>query len=436
MILTDGQDGFHPRVATGFPRTPAGADTPSAWNRQPAVRGGASFASAGSTAALRLLLVEDNPGDARLVRESLSRATGQSFAVTHVDTLRKALDHLSAQPVDVVLLDLSLPDSHGMTTLENLQRGAASVPVVVLTGHDEPGVAENVLERGAQDFIAKRDLPDFPVARAISWAISRMHAQTERAMLIERLAREQERLMVELHHARQTQLALLPRGDRLDETLARMGLGLESRFEPSFAIGGDLWGAFELDDRRIAFYAFDFSGHGISAALNVFRLHTLLDDHDEERDDPARLLADLNCSLTGLLGAGQFATMFYGIVDIEAGELRWSAAGAPRPLLVTGSSRAFLDTAGIPLGISRDAVYQNRVTAFPRGGGLLLYSDALCDAVDSADDFLGEEGVEALVAEAGGAEGRLSLDRLLDRFFERARAPLTDDLTVLWITRT
>jgi sigma-B regulation protein RsbU (phosphoserine phosphatase) len=390
----------------------------------------------GSGSVLKILLVEDNPGDARLVREALAFRDGrQHFAITHVDTLRKAVEHLTSEPVDVVLLDLSLPDSHGFVTLEQLQRHVVSVPVVVLTGHDEPGVAEHVLERGAQDFIAKRDLPDFPVARAISWAISRMSAQIERAMLIERLAREQERLMAELHHARQTQLALLPREDRMAEVLDDLGLRLESRFEPSFAIGGDLWGAFELGAGRMAVYAFDFSGHGISAALNVFRLHTLLDDHDQERNDPARVLADLNDSLAGLLGPGQFATMFYGIIDTKAGLMTWSAAGAPRPLLTVGGDRVFLDTTGIPLGIDHGVTYFNRTVAFPPGAGLLLYSDAMSEASDDADDFLGEEGVEALVEETISADGALMLDRLLDRFFHRVRAPLTDDLTVLWINR-
>lgn len=393
------------------------------------------YSQLGSNAVLNILLVEDNPGDVGLVRRAMKPVAGQTFAITHVETLRHALDHLENQAVDVVLLDLSLPDSHGMTTLERLQRDAVAVPVVVLTGHDEPGVAENVLRRGAQDFIAKRELPDFPVARAISWAISRMNAQVERARLIERLAREQGRMMAELHHARQTQLALLPRAERLDEVLKGLGLTLESRFEPSFAIGGDLWGAFELGDGRIAIHAFDFSGHGISAALNVFRLHTLLDDHDDVRADPARVLADLNDSLAGLLGAGQFATMFYAVIDTGNGEMLWSAAGAPRPVQVAGNRLTFLDTTGVPLGIGRGAAYRNRAVAFPRGAGLLLYSDAISEAVDAEDEFFGEEGVEALVAETLHADGRLALDRLLDRFFQRVRSPLTDDLTILWISR-
>src|SRR5215208_1980867 len=92
---------------------------------------------------LRALLVEDNPGDARLIREMLRDARGGAHIVLeHADRLATGLDHAAgADPPDVVLLDLSLPDSHGLETFARLREAAPALPVVVLSGLADESVA-------------------------------------------------------------------------------------------------------------------------------------------------------------------------------------------------------------------------------------------------------------------------------------------------------
>ncbi|HSV29235.1 MAG TPA: SpoIIE family protein phosphatase [Candidatus Omnitrophota bacterium] len=385
---------------------------------------------------LRVLLVEDNPGDARLVTMALAASGNPRFAVTHVVRLADALAHLRGDtPVDVVLLDLTLPDSSGIATLSRLQEAAPNLAIVVMTGLDDPAFADYALEVGAQDYLVKSDDPERTVVRAIRYAITRMNAQLERQALMDRLSAQQQRLMQELSAARAMQFDLLPRPELTNGALAALGMSVEAYFEPSSGIGGDLWGCLEAGPDCMSFYAFDFSGHGIGAALNVFRLHALIRDHWVPGRGPAETLADLGSALSGLLGTGQFATMILCTLDCRRDELVWAAAGAPAPLAMVDGGMEFLDTTGLPLGLSKNPHYDNHSMPFPRGSTLFIYSDAVVEATDDADQLLGEEALAEMVAATIAADGRFSVDGLLDRLFARVRLPIEDDLTAVSISR-
>ncbi|HEY0095743.1 MAG TPA: response regulator, partial [Archangium sp.] len=91
--------------------------------------------------ALRLLLVEDNPGDARLLQEELREVTSVRFEVRHVTRLAEAVAVVGEPGLDVVLLDLSLPDGHGLSNIERMVQAAPMLPLVVLTGTDDEQLA-------------------------------------------------------------------------------------------------------------------------------------------------------------------------------------------------------------------------------------------------------------------------------------------------------
>ncbi len=134
-----------------------------------------------SVDAMRILLVEDNPGDARLLQEMLADAVGQTTEMLRVGQLSAALDLLAIESFDVALLDLGLPDSSGIGTFEKLHEQHPDVPVVVLSGLDDESVAISAVERGAQDYLAKGHLSGTMLLRALRYAITRHGAQA-RAM--------------------------------------------------------------------------------------------------------------------------------------------------------------------------------------------------------------------------------------------------------------
>jgi diguanylate cyclase (GGDEF)-like protein len=132
-------------------------------------------------ASLRVLLVEDNPGDARLVEILLSE-TGQEFDVKRVGTLGEALDELD-RPPKVVLLDLSLPDSAGLETVERMRRAAPQLPIVVLSGRDDEEVALRALQSGAEDYLVKGQGDGDLISRSIRYSIERKSAEDKLAHL-------------------------------------------------------------------------------------------------------------------------------------------------------------------------------------------------------------------------------------------------------------
>ena len=131
---------------------------------------------------LELLLVEDNPGDVRLIRESLKQISGLRLNVRAVEDLRAALASLEATEVDVVLLDLGLPDSRGAETFTAAHDQAPDVPIIVLTGMGDEELAVQMVQRGAQDYLVKGEVGGRELVRSIRYAIERQRADIARRM--------------------------------------------------------------------------------------------------------------------------------------------------------------------------------------------------------------------------------------------------------------
>jgi CheY-like chemotaxis protein len=108
--------------------------------------------------SVRVLLIEDNPADARLVREYLNEAQSAEFHVTKVKRMSEALERLGDVKFDVIILDLSLPDCSGLQTFELVAKPAGSTPIIVLTGLEEAEIEKQLMARGAHDYLRKRHL--------------------------------------------------------------------------------------------------------------------------------------------------------------------------------------------------------------------------------------------------------------------------------------
>ncbi len=126
-----------------------------------------------------VLLVEDNPGDARLIQESLADSTGNFFDLETADRLGTALRRLSYGGIDAVLLDLALPDSKGQNTFDKARAQAPTVPIIVLTGLGDEALALKMVQEGAQDYVAKIDLNGTILSRAIRYAIERERTEQQ-----------------------------------------------------------------------------------------------------------------------------------------------------------------------------------------------------------------------------------------------------------------
>jgi len=137
-----------------------------------------------------ILLVEDNPGDARLLKEALREARGSWIDLVHVGRLADGIERLQAGSIDLVLLDLSLPDAIGADTIAKTHAAAPGIPIVVLTGLDDDNTALEVMKRGAQDYLVKGQVDGQLLVRSIRYAIERKRAEEDaRRLLREQAAR-------------------------------------------------------------------------------------------------------------------------------------------------------------------------------------------------------------------------------------------------------
>jgi len=134
---------------------------------------------------IRVLLVEDNPGDARLIREMLVEAKNVSFDLEHFDRLEAGLERLSKGGIDVSLVDLSLPDSQGIDTVREMHSHAPEVPMIVLTGLGDETLISKVMKEGTQDYLIKGQVDSNLLVRSIRYAIERLEQHKQAMGLLE-----------------------------------------------------------------------------------------------------------------------------------------------------------------------------------------------------------------------------------------------------------
>ena len=272
-----------------------------------------------------------------------------------------------------------------------------------------------------------------------------VRSNIDREFLIDELGEAHEQisqaygqLQKELTDARQMQEALLPPPGYISEVERRYGLKIMSHFEPSSTLGGDYWGMSGLADGILGLCMVDFSGHGVHAAMNVFRLHALLSRSRPDTLDTALFLEQLNSDLCKLLPTGQFATVLCGTLDVNTDTFSYACAAPTRPLIYlpeTGEVMAGTNK-GLPAGIKVDAGYVETRVPFPPGAVMFLYSDALIEA--QGPDGLCMDGNQLLAKVTDhlkSASPETLTKTIVDDLHRAVPGLLADDLTVVTIWR-
>ncbi len=204
---------------------------------------------------IHVLLVEDNPIDVRLVEAQLNRS-GIDFALEQAKTLGEAMQRLNFRPADVILLDLSLPDSSELETFANLHSKWADIPVVILTGREDAELAIRAVREGAQDYLHKGKFDSESLTRSIRYAIERATRQKAEK---------------ELGAAGEIQRHLLPKSPPKFPALDISGRCKQAAFS-----GGDYFDFFAMGRNRLGIAVADVAGHGIGPALMMSETRAVL----------------------------------------------------------------------------------------------------------------------------------------------------------------
>ncbi|CBS87642.1 putative two-component response regulator (CheY-receiver domain) [Azospirillum lipoferum 4B] len=386
--------------------------------------------SADGLAAARVLVVDDNRINRHLLLALLER--GGISLIEQAEDGQEALARMERFKPDLVLLDLMMPRMDGFEMCRILRADPRwkSLPVLVQSSLNRVEDRARAFRAGATDYVTK------PI-NAVE-LLARVRIQLRKRAMLRDLERYHSRTESELALARAMQARLMPGPDRLAELEEATGIAIDAHFAPSSELGGDFWGIARLPDGRVAVHMVDFSGHGVGAALNTFRLDAICRQIGGTELTPAEFLAAMNRRLCGLLPCGQFATMLAGMIDPASGMFDYASAGSTAPMMWLPGDEAprMGDGSGLPLGLLPSATYDNRQLPMPPGARLFLYSDAAIEIPLCSDghDVLDEPGLAVLLSRRlHEPDGARLLDGLLGDL--HATGPIDDDLTALLLTR-
>lgn len=371
----------------------------------------------------RVLIVDDLRSSRMLIGSVLKAAgfTNLDYAVDGVDALKKFREN---EP-DVVVLDIVMPRVDGFEVCHEIRQTFKSdVPILIQSGVQEGNQRVRAFDEGASDLVSK------PINAAE--LVSRLRLHIERRRMIDRLQRYQTRMEEELQTAEAMQMSLLKSPEELKGLAAPKGAEIEAFYRASHKLGGDLWDAFEVDEDRFGLLMFDLSGHGVSAAINAFRLHMLVNSHKDLRGDPARWLAQVSADLYRMLPVQHFSTGFYGIYDRRDRSLTYAGAGAPTPVLIRGNEARQLDGSGVIMGCLPSAEYNNHRLEMQPEDQLCLYSDALYEDFDDPTRSLEvEDLVDHIRTGLANRHKAGFADALVRSIFGHFPESMPDDLTIL-----
>ena len=276
----------------------------------------------------RILIADDEPLCCRLLAGILRRRQFTNFQFAEGGY--SALEQIESFEPDLVLLDMQMPDLTGLDVCRRIRANPdlVDLPILVQTATVDRKEMGILFEAGASDFLSKPINP--------SELVSRVTVHLERRNMLRELRTYRERTSQELDAARRMQFDLLPAQPIRQELAAAAGMRIGSYSRSSSEIGGDLWGMLPINATSFGIFLADFAGHGVTAALNTFRLHTLIHEHTALHHNPVALLTMLNNRLAAVLSPGQFATFLYVVIDSSADRIRFATAGAPPPIVTVG----------------------------------------------------------------------------------------------------
>lgn len=386
----------------------------------------------------RLLVIDD---DAAVRDSMIAYLEASGYAVDAASGGREGLALFEANPPDVVLLDIKMPQMDGLEVLKALDDHPANIPVIVISGAGVMSDVVQALRYGASDYLIK-PIGDMAV----------LEHSIERCLQQGRLQRENRRYRQQLEEANrdlQQSLSLLEQDQQagrhvqlkmLPATPFHIGpYEFSHRILPSLLLSGDLVDYYTVGDRHIVFFIADVSGHGASSAFVTVLLKNLFarkrSDFTHRRDrivlSPPAMLERANRELLDT-GIGKYATLCVAVLDIAENTLRYSVAGhLPTPVLCSTEGCRYLPGSGPPAGLFADAQYHEEWLQLPPHFTLTLFSDGVLEMVPGDGVIAREAGLlERLTPQADSVEAVVAALGLL------GAEGLPDDVAILMVRRT
>lgn len=346
-----------------------------------------------------VLMIEDDDEDYLIARSLFARITAVRFVLERRASLREGLDAIGID-TDVVLLDLSLPDSQGWDTFLRVRKHAPHLPIILLTGLDDEVLGMQAVQGGAQDYLVKGQFDGRLLARAVLYAIERKIIEERLEHLADELGVANANMADDLAMAREVQQAIVPREvpklpDGGAEGFWRMGM----LYRPCKSLGGDFYSILPISKTEVGILVCDVVGHGVRSALVTAVLRGLVEEARPAARDPGRFLTQINQTLLKVLVLPNqvlFVTTVYVFLNIQTGVFSQANAGHPPLLRVRASGTAEWldlhgDCAGPALGLESTFVYRTVASMLDIGDRLVLYTNGINEACSPDGEEYGRD---------------------------------------------
>ncbi len=381
-----------------------------------------------AAAGKNVLIVDDSKAQRRILAMQLAR---WGYRVAEAASGEEALALCHDQRFDIVLSDWMMP---GMTGLE-LCHAFRALPregygyFILLTSKSEKTEIASGLESGADDFLAKPVNSD--ELRARLRAGERIVGMQQELVIKNRLVGSTLEQLQSLYDSLDRDLI---EAKKLQQSLIRdrfrdFGLGSASiMMQPSGHVGGDLVGSFVIDERRVAVFSVDVSGHGVASAMMTARLAGLLSGGSPEQNialtvnaagvrnsvPPEEVALRLNRLMIDDMQVDQYFTMAYAEIDLITGQVQLVQAGHPHPVVMRKTGLIeHLGSGGMPIGLIADASYESVSAVLLPGDRLFLMSDGVTECPDPLDNELGTDGLIALLEQSAHLASANLLEALM-----------------------
>ena len=369
---------------------------------------------------VQILLIEDDPDDVWVMRNLLGDRWDGPFALNHVDLLSTGMERVSAAHFDIILLDLSLPDSQGLQTFITMHAHAGNVPIVVLSGYNDEAIAVKAVQAGAQDYLVKGQVDDNLLVRSIRYAIERNRRYKAEADL--RAASEEFRL------AREIQQRLFPA-----TAPALPGFEIAGALYPANATAGDYFDYFPILGGCLGVVVGDVSSHGMGPALLMSETRACLRTLAQMYSDVGEILSRANQMLSADTHDFHFVTLVLARLDPINRQLVYGGAGQRSYLLRGEGDATILDSTGLPLGVIADsAIPAAEPVQLLSGDILLLLTDGVVEAESACGERFGAERALKVLKKARKQPAKQIIEDLRHETEAFCRnQPINDDITIV-----
>jgi serine phosphatase RsbU (regulator of sigma subunit) len=367
----------------------------------------------------RILIVDDVKSNVDILVEALRDEYKLGVALDGAAALRS----VEKSPPDLVLLDIVMPGLDGYEVCQQLRADERTreVPVIFLSSLEDVKNKAHGFEVGGNDYLTK----PFEVLEIKARVRSLLKAKAYADAVREAMARD-------LRIAREIQMGILPAS--LAAVTKGTGLDVHAVMEPASQVGGDLYEVLRLSDQRVVVALGDVSGKGIPAALFMAVAVTVLRTLARQIAEPDEILSRLNDELAAQNPRGMFVTLQCLVFDLE--QRRVSCAGAGHHQLAVVSPghppRLAFPSSGRPAGLAASNPVERETLPLTPGDTFVLFSDGVSEAMNTEEDFYGEERLLAVLAASPGATAAETVTRVFAdvRAFTTG-AKQSDDITVL-----